>query len=162
MSGDREGDPTPVDDPPEAASEDPFEALARLESEEDAADLFDRLETGELGERTPAGDDDLFERLGTGADANVPWETLVSTDDPTDGAADDVDPTTVEDTVVPKRSYCQDCAYLTAPPELACTHDHGEIVEVVDLDRFRVRNCPVVAHRRERSFYGDTGVADDD
>jgi hypothetical protein len=160
MSGDRE-DETPFDDLPEAAGEDPFESLTRPETEGDADDPFDRLVDEDLGERTPAGDDP-FERLDTEVDADVSWETLVSTDEPADGVTDDVDPTTDEDTVVPKRKYCQDCVYFTAPPELACTHDHGEIVEVVDLDSFRVRNCPVVVHRREQSFYDDYGIEDDD
>jgi len=46
--------------------------------------------------------------------------------------------------VLDKREYCQRCPYFSAPPETACEHDASEILEVVDRDRFRVRNCPMV------------------
>jgi hypothetical protein len=46
--------------------------------------------------------------------------------------------------VVPKRSFCQSCPHFAAPPTFACTREGTDIVEVVDADRFRVRNCPMV------------------
>jgi len=52
-----------------------------------------------------------------------------------------VDP---DEHVVPKRDFCQRCPHFTAPPETACSHEGTTIVEVVDPDSFRVRNCPVV------------------
>lgn len=57
--------------------------------------------------------------------------------------------------VVPKRTFCQACPHFAAPPAFACTRAGTELVEVVDPDRFRVRNCPVVREgdpdeRRER------------
>ena len=55
--------------------------------------------------------------------------------------------------VVAKRSYCERCRYLSDPPEVRCTHPGTTIVEFVDTERLRVRNCPVVA---ERLALGDT------
>ena len=46
--------------------------------------------------------------------------------------------------VVDKRQYCQQCPYLSSPPELSCDHEGTEIVEVRDSDNFRVRNCPMI------------------
>ena len=120
----------------------------------DVEDPFERLDDGAgPGERTPVGDADPFEEVDVGtAGEDASWEELLPTE-PTDGTG--IDPTTVGETVVPKRRYCQGCEHFTAPPAVACTHAHGEIVEVVDVDHFRVRNCPVVAHRRERPVYDD-------
>lgn len=50
--------------------------------------------------------------------------------------------------VVPKRKYCERCEYFTEPPEVACEHPGTEIHELVDMNHFRVENCPVVARRR--------------
>jgi len=54
--------------------------------------------------------------------------------------------------VVPKRDFCQRCPHFSSPPETACTHGGTTIVEVVDPDHFRVRNCPVVEDENAASF----------
>lgn len=154
------GDGRPVGDGP-TERDDPFESLPAVDGE----DPFERLDDGAApGERTPADAADPFEEIDVGSTDETTWEELVSPPDPTDPTtpADGVDPTTVEETVVPKRGYCQGCEYLSAPPDVACTHADGEILEAVDLEHFRVRNCPVVAHRRERSVFGDVGPASGD
>lgn len=46
--------------------------------------------------------------------------------------------------VLDKRTYCQQCPYLSEPPNLRCEHDGTAILEVIDSDRFRVRGCPMV------------------
>ena len=151
----------PEDDGGPTGGEDPFEWLP----EADGEDPFERLDDGAaLGERTPADAADPFEEVDVGSTDGATWEELVSPPGTTDPTAptDGVDPTTVGETVVPKRGYCQGCEYLAAPPDVACTHPDGEILEAVDLEHFRVRNCPVVAHRRERSVFGDVGSASDD
>jgi hypothetical protein len=51
--------------------------------------------------------------------------------------------------VVEKRSYCQGCEYFSAPPEVHCTHQGTEILEAVDMEHFRVVDCPVVAEDEE-------------
>lgn len=152
-----DGDGRPDEDGP-AGGEDPFDSLPAVDGE----DPFERLDDGAApGERMPADAADPFEEVDVGETDEAAWEELVSPPDPTD-PADGVDPTTVGETVVPKRGYCQGCEYLAAPPDVACTHTDGEILEAVDLDHFRVRNCPVVAHRRQRSVYGGVGRASDD
>ncbi|MFC6717778.1 hypothetical protein ACFQGT_09070 [Natrialbaceae archaeon GCM10025810] len=45
---------------------------------------------------------------------------------------------------IEKASYCHRCEHFARPPEVACTYDGSEILEMASLDTFRVINCPVV------------------
>jgi hypothetical protein len=102
-------------------------------------------------------DDDLFESVDVGdVDDEAVWESFVEGETGPEeqvglGAeaerADDPD-----ERVVPKRDFCQRCPHFAAPPETACTHQGTTIVEAVDTDRFRVRNCPVVEDEDAVSF----------
>lgn len=119
-------------------------------------------------------DDDPFETVEVGAvDAEALWNAVVEADATSTGASgpidadavdaesgasnptDGVDPGTVGDEadqrdetdehVVDKREFCQRCEFFSAPPEVSCANAGTEIVELVDADRFRVRDCPKVA-----------------
>jgi len=102
-------------------------------------------------------DDDLFESVDVGdVDDEAVWESFVEGETGPEGQvglgaeaerADDPD-----ERVVPKRDFCQRCPHFAAPPEMACTHEGTTIVEAVDTDRFRVRNCPVVEDEDAVSF----------
>ena len=113
-------------------------------------DPFDRMSVEEIDEETlwsSLGSDDTAS-VGVGADVDVtPADSAGTLGDvdpvPEPGSVDD-DGATPETHVVPKTKYCQSCPYFEDPPKLACTHEGTEIVEVVDSDRFRVRNCPMV------------------
>jgi len=139
--------------PDDPAADDPFAQLAA-----------DARAEGEAGNDDPVGDP--FEEIDVGdVDAETVWAELDG-DGPAAGpssaarsaahgrAADDAetapgaaetagDPPTAEH-VLDKREYCGRCPYFSDPPETACEHDGSEILEVVDRDRFRVRNCPMV------------------
>lgn len=122
------------EDPPgrDGRNQDEFEALFEGMNPEDVDDeeLWAELSSDEA----PApGEGDLFSRLAE--------------ENPTDRAGSTVE-TDGEEVIVPKNRYCQGCEYLSRPPEFACGHPGTEIVEVVDGDRLRVRNCPVVRERR--------------
>jgi hypothetical protein len=142
---------------------------------DDGGDAF--ADRADAEDSRPAGSeaddvDALFEEMNVAeVDPDRVWESVLDEDDdplrdasdpgatgdadpgPGSGdASDDADnPDDGDDAddghLVRKRAYCESCEYFTAPPEVACTYDGGEIVEVVDSDRFRVRNCPVVAGR---------------
>lgn len=103
--------------------------------------------------------DELFEEMDTGdVDEDALWDALedgtasegVAGTDSVDSAvaSDDAVERDGETSVVPKSRYCQSCEYFSDPPEMSCSHDGTEIVEHVDMESFRVRNCPVVAQRR--------------
>jgi hypothetical protein len=103
-------------------------------------------------------------------DPDAAWEEIAGVDDeeedeeelferyaeerPTQEMASDVEG---EEAVIPKSRYCQRCKHFSAPPEVSCGHPGTEIEEMVDAERFQVRNCPIV---RER--HGSADVLDMD
>ena len=136
----------------------------------DADEPFDELDEAWTGEgAVPSDADELFEEMDvSNVDTDALWESVLDDSDaePVDfGAADAPgDDTTAagdeesgatsasaseEDeprkTVVPKDSHCESCHFFSKPPEVACTYEGAEIVEIVDSERFQVENCPVVA-----------------
>lgn len=130
----------------EEAQEAPFEALAdRVRDRKRAAsddqtgdDMFESVEIDEVDR--DAVWEDVLEESGEDASGNSTvglGGTSVHEVTPEDAAG----PT---EYVVPKHTYCQRCQYFAAPPETRCMHDGTEIVEVVDFDHFRVRDCPMV------------------
>lgn len=49
---------------------------------------------------------------------------------------------------VSKHSYCEQCRFFSAPPNVGCHNEGTEIVEFVDFETVRLLNCPIVAERR--------------
>ncbi|WP_256402316.1 hypothetical protein [Halorubrum salinum] len=130
-------------DPLNEGATDPFDELGPASGDagdiDDLDDAFEQMEVGDLG------DGDVWESLDGDADGvGGPAAEFgpSETDAPGRGDAPDAGRA---DRTVDKRAYCQQCPHFTAPPEAACTHEGTEIVEVVDVDEFRVRNCPVVS-----------------
>lgn len=92
------------------------------------------------GQSADRPDDELFsEESVPEIDADVVWDRLEDDDPPElpDQAERDV-------RVVEKRSYCEQCPFFSEPPEVSCAHDGTEILDLVDMDHFRVVNCPKV------------------
>jgi len=135
------GDDWGAGDPDEASADDgpridPDAPLGEL-----AADL------AAAAEEDPP-EDDPFEAVDVGGpDAEEAWTDADGESEPTTAAAS-VEASAVaearDEHVVDKRAYCQRCEFFSDPPESVCTHDGTDIVEVVDADRFRVRDCPKV------------------
>lgn len=134
------------DDPPSDPGDDETPALPG-ETEDGRSgplgELANRVDEQRGVDRT--GDDefgDLFEEYGDATvDSDALWEQ-VGSDDPFDVEADDVDEP--ERRVVDKAKYCQGCRFFSEPPDVACTHQETEILEVLDMDHFEVFNCPIV------------------
>ena len=129
------------------------------EDDAEAPEGADRPPLGELAERvrarrtavdeTGSGEADRhFREEGFDEiDAEDLWSTLeASRAGPGDVVAGD-EP---DEYIVPKRSYCESCPReaFAEPPAVGCSHPGTTIVEFVDSDHLRVRNCPVVAERR--------------
>ena len=112
---------------------DPFGELDVGGENESLDDAFDRMEVDELSD----------EELWTALDL----DSAIGGDPPTDEPAG-------EEHVVEKREYCQRCPHFSTPPETACTHEDGTILEVIETDEFRVRGCPMVSEAGPRF---DTG-----
>lgn len=113
--------------------------------DDDPADLVDE------GERT-AGDspfdaaEELFEEMEIDEiDRDTIWDRL--TDARSEGSvADRIDNVVTE---VSKHKFCEQCEHFSEPPDVACNHDGTQILEFVDMDTVRVRDCPVVEERSE-------------
>lgn len=111
-------------------------------------------------DRDPDGRDDPFAELDDGDDSSEDpfeemddegepiedvWETLGEGESAGESTLAPVDGNDrLETDIVDKRSFCQRCRYLSAPPAVECTHDGTEILEIVDSERFRVRGCPMI------------------
>lgn len=101
-------------------------------------DLADRIR-----DREGDGDeefDDLFDREDVGGiDREKLWEQVRGEDDP----LEDID---VEREIreIPKSTYCHQCEHFSSPPEVACNNGETDILELVDLETFRVADCPIV------------------
>lgn len=126
---------------------------------------FDELES-DVDDRGGGVDEDvdpseLIEKGDAGpVDPDAAWEEIAGMDDeeeveeelfeqyaeesPTQEMAADVEG---EEAVIPKSRYCQRCKHFSAPPEVSCGHPGTEIEEMVDAERFQVRNCPIVRER---------------
>jgi len=147
-----------VDSPPDATAHGP-DSDPETTDDDDAplADLArevrarqeDRAarETADLGADAP--ETDLFESVDVGeVDDEEVWESFVEgetgPEDRVGLGAEAEQAAEPAEHVVPKRDFCQRCPHFAAPPDTACTHDGTAIVEVVDTDHFRVRDCPIV------------------
>lgn len=117
--------------------EDPFDAL----EEPGETDPFVEMDAGSetIGE-------DVFRMLGD--EETEPPAGLNIERDP---AVEEVD----EGVVVPKQSYCEQCPHFSEPPTVACTHPGTTIHELVDLQHFRVSDCPVVEEQRTGRVPGE-------
>lgn len=131
-------------------------------SETDGSDAHpgadsDAVDVDDIDLDADVDSDELFEEMDiSDIDTDDVWESVL-TDDANDDAVTNTSPTadigptrevesTVgEDHVVPKDDYCESCHFFSAPPTVECSYEGSEIVEIIDSDQFRVRNCPVAA-----------------
>jgi len=138
--------------------------------------LRERLETrnaegeGDIDEDAPLSDlaeearasseaerSELFEEVDVGdVDPEAVWDAVVEEGEPPEEMFDEpegaspAEPTESPDEhVIDKREYCQRCEFFSEPPGVVCTNAGTEIVELVDNDSFRVRNCPKVGEDEE-------------
>ncbi|WP_247000973.1 hypothetical protein [Halosolutus gelatinilyticus] len=140
----------PAEDGAEADDELRFSGTAGSEGS-DASDrngpLSDLASSIERGpDSVPDGFDRLFEREAVAEiDSDQLWERLES-DRP---AAEDLLGADREIREVAKASYCHRCEHFAEPPDVGCTRDGTEILEMPTLETFRVADCPVVLEDEE-------------
>jgi hypothetical protein len=149
-SEDLDGETAADDDALDGSASELFEEVDI--SDIDAERIWESVLDGETA--SPSGADPIGDGPSTpGIDPDPAF-------DPDSAEADDER----SDHVVRTREYCQSCHFFTAPPEATCGHDGSEILEAVDSERFRVRNCPVVAGRVDTDgtvlVEGDGGPTD--
>jgi hypothetical protein len=120
-----------------ADSEDPFEEV-------DVGDVDRERLWRDLLDDDREGDSTAGEDVGVSESGEVAESTGVGDDRATSSDESQRGATDARGDVVTKRSYCEQCPHFSAPPEAVCGHEGTEIVEMVSIDRFRVRNCPMV------------------
>lgn len=102
------------------------------------------------GDQEPIDGTRYFEEMSREAsdlDIETVWEAVV--EDDSDAPARDHSPGDEQpEVVVPKSNYCKKCEHFSEPPNVACRNQGTEIVELVGVDSFRLRNCPVAASRQ--------------
>jgi hypothetical protein len=137
--------PAPEDsvDPDDAA---PLSDLAGAVSDDEAGttdeDLFERESTPEIDREAlwrQVADEETAERAVEEMDLEESGPEVQ-----TGGTAVDTG-----ERVVEKASYCHTCRFFSPPPEVGCGHEGTEILGAVDMDHFRVRNCPVVEENED-------------
>ena len=115
---DSPGEPAPLSDLADEV------ATRRDADPEDVEDAFDEMDTPEIDA------EQLWERLAAGDEA-LAFSTRV------EGEVDrDV-------RVIPKRT-CERCPHFADPPDVGCTHDGTDILELVDVEHHKVADCPMV------------------
>ena len=144
---DRDADPQTAD--PQTSDPPVDDVPAEAEDAPDADEAFDEMDVSDIdgealwdelaGGTTAAADAGTAVEPGASEPSVEQSATGSVGGQPTDDAGADV-----EETLVDKRQYCQQCPHFTDPPDVGCTHPGTTIVEVVEDGRFRVRDCPVV------------------
>jgi len=122
--GDRDPSPLPGDTGREGPLGDLAAEVDRRRGEADDAELDDVFTSQDVAE----------------LDVDAVWEQVES-----GGVGDAEEPVETEERVVSKASFCQQCEFFSEPPSVGCGHEGTEILELVDTEHFRVRDCPKVA-----------------
>ncbi|WP_255148971.1 hypothetical protein [Halorarius halobius] len=158
-AGDAEDDPESAFDDIDADASDGGNPFGELDDGAETAPGADGSPDVEIEaepfDREASGGDQFESVEVEDIDEESVWDSLgdeeSATADLDDGGPRDVE-TAAEETVVPKASYCEKCEHFSAPPETACSNPGTEIRELVDVDHFRVANCPVVERRRSLGY----------
>lgn len=152
------GDADPLDPATAADDGEPRQGQGQGQGQGREGELDPDGPLGDLAERARRGrdgspDDDetmaAFETVEVdGVDVDQLWAELEHGD--IDDTVDEPRSNTERDVeVVAKRDYCQRCQHFSAPPEVRCTHERGEILEMVDTEQFKVADCPILRGEEE-------------
>jgi hypothetical protein len=80
----------------------------------------------------------------TTVDREAVWADLLLADDDPEGL---LDPSDVEDGGryhIVSKGLCHRCEHFADPPELRCTHEGTTIHQAVDMEHYRVSECPMI------------------
>lgn len=128
-----------------ASDDDLLSAVDVEEFRDDAdADPDDPFAGFEEAQDDPFGDTGgAFERVDVDhIDADKVWAEITS-----DG--EDADTSEGRYAEVSKHRYCEQCEHFSEPPNARCTNQGTDLVEFLDMETVRLRDCPVVAEQHE-------------
>ena len=130
----------------------------------DASDGTEHAETSETTDGPFGSDSSPFDELASDVSApeDVDFDQFFDEMSPKEGAGeidegwvwDELEETGERETsgeehIVSARAFCAQCEHAAEPPDVRCTYEGSEIVEFVDRDNVRLRNCPIVAERNQ-------------
>ncbi|MFB6269666.1 MAG: hypothetical protein ABEH83_06965 [Halobacterium sp.] len=141
--GDGEERPAAEDAPLSDLRED-IERRREAETDDDFEELFTEMEVGDVD------DEDVWEELSeSAASPSVDVGAAAATREAEpDEAAERAGPAAGDrDVRVVEKRLCHGCPHFADPPQTACTHEGTTIEAEVDVDHFRVVDCPIVAQR---------------
>lgn len=111
----------------------------------DLAAAVDERSTGPDRAESDDAFDDLFEREDvTALDPDRLWERLENDEPLADRLADDREIREID-----KHEYCHQCEHFADPPNVGCTREGTDVLELTSLDTFRVADCPVILENEE-------------
>ena len=118
-------------------------------------------------ERTREGEaEDLgeafFEETVDEVDTDSIWADLLMRDGTAEGQFEPIaeEQGAEGPTQIISKRICERCQYVSAPPELSCTHEGTTIHELVDVDHVRVQECPMVGPDGEKKGQGPPAADD--
>jgi hypothetical protein len=135
LPGDGSGQPADEDAPLSDLRED-VERRRGADTGDDFEDLFTEMDVDD------ATEDEVWEAL-----SEPTTSATGSSVDASTAAADPEDVHETREVTVVEKRLCQGCPHFSDPPETRCTHDGTTIEAEVDIDHFRVVDCPIVAER---------------
>jgi len=125
-------EPTASDGPTvdDAGPGDPFAGMDQPTSDPfgEAGSVFEQADIGSVDE------DEVWASITDDEDEDAEDESVVIDDD--------------RHAEVSKHAFCEQCEHFSEPPDSHCTHESAEIIEYLDMERVRLRDCPVVAERQ--------------
>ncbi|MBV0900745.1 hypothetical protein [Haloarcula salina] len=132
-----------ADDPDPTIDDDLLSAVdvEEFRTETDADDPFADFEDAR---DDPFGDTEgAFERVDVDhLDADKVWAEIT-------GDGEDADASEDRYAEVSKHRYCEQCEHFSEPPNARCTNEGTELVEFLDMETVRLRDCPVVAEQHD-------------
>lgn len=140
------------DDPGGTDSGGPGPSESRSSEPDSGAPLDDLAERARRDRERPPAEDAVMEAFETVDVDDVAVEDLwteLEGEDLDDTVDEPRSTTEREISVVSKRDYCMRCQYFSAPPEVRCTNEGSEILEMVDTEQFRVADCPILRGEAE-------------
>jgi len=139
------GDGPSADTSGPARDDDLLSAVDVEEFRTDAdADTDDPFAGFEEGRDDPFGDaEGAFERVDVDhVDADKVWAEITGDGERADASEDRY-------AEVSKHRYCEQCEHFSEPPNARCTNEGTELVEFLDMETVRLRDCPVVAEQHD-------------
>lgn len=110
-------------------------------ADEPLADLADSVGTREDPTSTNQDIEQLFDQHSVSElDSERLWDRLEQ-DDPSEAPLLEEDR---DEREIDAHRYCKQCEHFSSPPEVSCTLEGTDILELSGLGTFRVVDCPVV------------------